>query len=231
MSVPGMRAPSLSGPRLWGLRVGAVAALAAVVTLLGAAHHPALAALAARTGAAYKPASKAHALRKHGKAHKAQRVARRARKQKRHRAAKRRPPLRVIRRTPDPQQLVIAQGDGSPILQSAAAFLGRPYRFGSDSGAYDCSGFVRQVFAKIGIALPHSARDLFARGERVRRDDLEPGDLVFFRTYRRYATHVGIYVGEDKFVHAATRGGQVQVDSLNEAYYAARYLGARRLEI
>jgi peptidoglycan endopeptidase LytE len=109
--------------------------------------------------------------------------------------------------------------------------LGRPYHFGAEGKAFDCSGFVRTVFAKLGIELPRSAREQFSQGERVGRDELEPGDLVFFHTYRRTASHVGIYVGDDKFVHAATRGGQVQVDSLNEAYYAHRYLGARRLEI
>jgi cell wall-associated NlpC family hydrolase len=138
--------------------------------------------------------------------------------------------MHTARRAPDPDQLVIAQGDGSPVLQSAAEFLGRPYRFGAQGAAFDCSGFVRTVFAKIGVELPHSTREQFSLGERVGRDELEPGDLVFFRTYRRTASHVGIYVGDGKFVHAATRGGQVQVDSLAEAYYARRYLGARRVE-
>ncbi|MFN8628662.1 MAG: C40 family peptidase [Candidatus Binatia bacterium] len=138
---------------------------------------------------------------------------------------------RVAKRPADPSKSIIPEGDGSPVLTYAARYLGRPYRFGADSGAFDCSGFVRAVFADVGIELPRSANEQFARGDRVARDELEPGDLVFFHTYRRYATHVGIYVGDGKFVHATTRGGQVQVDSLNEAYYVRRYLGARRLEI
>ena len=137
----------------------------------------------------------------------------------------------VARRATDPRKLEIPQGDGSPVLNVAAHLLGRPYRFGADGGAFDCSGFVRTVFARVGVELPHSAREQFDMGDRVARDDLEPGDLVFFQTYRRSASHVGIYVGDDKFVHAATRGGQVQVDSLNDAYYAHRYLGARRIDI
>ncbi|MBI3782898.1 MAG: C40 family peptidase [Deltaproteobacteria bacterium] len=118
----------------------------------------------------------------------------------------------------------------SPVLDVAQQYLGRPYRFGSTAGSYDCSGFVRRVFAELGVELPHSAREQFDLGDRIRRDDLAPGDLVFFRTYRKGASHVGIYIAEDKFIHAATRGGQVQVDSLDQTYYASRYLGARRVD-
>lgn len=148
------------------------------------------------------------------------------------RKAKRRNPDRVATRRHDPAKLIIPQGDGSPVLSVAAHYLGRPYHFGSEGRAFDCSGLVRTVFAEMGVDLPHSARELATLGDRVRRDELEPGDLVFFRNARRlYATHVGIYVGEDKFVHAATRSGQVQVDSLKDTYYARHYLGARRLDI
>ena len=132
----------------------------------------------------------------------------------------------------DSSKLIIPQGDGSPVLSIAAHYLGRPYQFGSEGSAFDCSGFVRTVFADMGVELPHSAREISAFGDRVRRDELEPGDLVFFRNAdHHYATHVGIYVGDDKFVHAARRGGQVQVDSLNETYYARHYFCARRIEI
>ena len=126
---------------------------------------------------------------------------------------------------------MLPQGDGSPVLESVARLLGRPYRFGSDDWAFDCSGLVRHVFAAADIDLPHSAQAQFARGERVDRDDLQPGDLVFFRSYRHHIAHVGIYVGDDKFVHAASRAGRVQVDSLRESYYARHYAGARRLDI
>jgi cell wall-associated NlpC family hydrolase len=132
----------------------------------------------------------------------------------------------------DPGQLIIPQGDGAPVLSIAATYLGRPYRFGSEGDAFDCSGFVRTVFGDVGVDLPHSARAISTLGDRVARSDLEPGDLVFFRKPgQRYASHVGIYVGEDKFVHAATRGGQVQVDSLSATYYAQHYFCARRIEI
>jgi cell wall-associated NlpC family hydrolase len=130
----------------------------------------------------------------------------------------RRSQQRLVARHTDPSKLIIPEGDGSPVLSIAAQYLGRPYRFGSEGNAFDCSGFVRTVFADMGVDLPHSAREIATFGDRVARDELEPGDLVFFRNARqRQASHVGIYVGDDKFVHAATRGGQVQVDSLSEA--------------
>lgn len=117
------------------------------------------------------------------------------------------------------------------LLNHAVSLLGRPYRFGAAGGrAFDCSGFVRSVFGNVGVDLPHSAREQFGHGDVVRRGDLVPGDLVFFRTYRRGASHVGIYMGEDKFIHAASRFG-VRISSLNSDYYAARYLGARRLDM
>ena len=116
------------------------------------------------------------------------------------------------------------------LVSIAAHELGTPYRFGSaGGGSFDCSGFVRTVYSGVGMDLPHSAREQFTMGEQVASGELMPGDLVFFRTYRRGASHVGIYVGDNLFIHAASRGGEVRVDSLDEAYYRSRYLGARRL--
>lgn len=227
MSAFGMRPPKLAGHPVPGFRIALAATVAALVACVGVHPTPA----AAKLRKSHKAPSKTGTPNKHHKAPKAQRVVKRSSGLSYGRVAKRHAPVHTARRAPDPDQLVIAQGDGSPVLQSAAEFLGRPYRFGSEGGSFDCSGFVRTVFAKIGIDLPHSAREQFSLGERVGRDELEPGDLVFFQTSRRSASHVGIYVGDDKFVHAATRGGQVQVDSLDESYYARRYLGARRLDI
>jgi len=119
---------------------------------------------------------------------------------------------------------------GAEVLTAATNLLGRPYRFGARGYAFDCSGFVAEVFETVGVELPHSARSQFGIGDRITRDDLEPADLVFFHTYRRGASHVGIYIGEDKFIHAASGFG-VKISSLNEGYYSARYLGARRLDM
>jgi cell wall-associated NlpC family hydrolase len=121
----------------------------------------------------------------------------------------------------------------APLLEFAAKLLGRPYRFGADSGgAYDCSGFVRRVFAEFGLDLPHSSREQFTLGHAVARDTLQAGDLVFFRSTRGGGiSHVGLYAGDGLFVHAARHAGRVRVDALSAPYYAARYAGARRLPL
>jgi cell wall-associated NlpC family hydrolase len=117
---------------------------------------------------------------------------------------------------------------------TALRFVGVRYRRGGDSeaGGFDCSGFTRHVFAHLGIALPRrvdeqaSAPGLVA----VQRADLRPGDLVFFNTLRRTFSHVGIYIGENRFVHAPRPGGEVRTENLGAAYWAHRYTGARRAE-
>jgi len=120
----------------------------------------------------------------------------------------------------------------SPVTDVATQLLGRPYRFGGNGQrGFDCSGFVRTVYSAVGVDLPRSAREQFRVGRRVAPGELRPGDLVFFRTYRRDASHVGIYVGGRLFVHAATRGRQVRIDSLDDRYYRRRFLGARRLPV
>jgi cell wall-associated NlpC family hydrolase len=249
MSALGMRCPGLSGSRVGSFRTQLAAALMiGSVTLLSITHPTAVEAKIRKPHKVLSKAHSRHAKRTaHSKRHpkpkvrtaqkkhigkKALRTAQRHGPSKHTRIARLRSHIRVARHYHDPDKLIMPEGDGSPVLELAAHFLGRPYRFGADLGAFDCSGFVRRVFSKVGIDLPHSAREQFTYGDRVGRDDLEPGDLVFFgNSRRRYATHVGIYVGEDKFVHAARRSGQVQVDSLSEAYFAEHYLGARRLEI
>jgi len=108
-------------------------------------------------------------------------------------------------------------------------FLGVPYSWGGTSyGGVDCSGFVWAVFAKNGIDLPRMADGQFEAGRHVRVADLRPGDLVFFQTYAPGASHVGIYLGGGRFVHASSSDG-VRIDQLAEDYYAERFIGARRL--
>lgn len=116
------------------------------------------------------------------------------------------------------------------LLTVAQSFLGRPYRYGAGGpNAFDCSGFTAYVFANCGHSLPHNAADQAAYGQAVARDELEPGDLVFFGYYgSKDIRHVGIYVGGNRFIHASTSGG-VKYSSLAEAYYASNYKGARRL--
>ncbi len=114
----------------------------------------------------------------------------------------------------------------------ALSYRGAPYRWGGTrSSGFDCSGFVQHVFSKIGIKLKRSSREQFTQGTPVSREDLKPGDLVFFNTNGCGISHVGIYLGDGKFVHSSSGKRQVRVDSLDEGYYHNRYVGARRINI
>ena len=115
------------------------------------------------------------------------------------------------------------------LTRNAMRFLGVPYVFGgTGSSGFDCSGYVQHVFAMLGYHLPRTADAQYGVGKRVRGGAMEPGDLVFFQTYASGPSHVGIYVGNDRFVHASSSRG-VTVSSLHERYWSARYLGAKRL--
>ena len=114
----------------------------------------------------------------------------------------------------------------------ALALLGVGYRFGGDSpqDGLDCSGLVRHVFHEaLGLVLPRRAEQISRAGEDIDPRQLKPGDLVFFNTLRRAFSHVGIYIGDNQFVHAPSRGGQVRVEALDRPYWLARFDGARRL--
>lgn len=116
------------------------------------------------------------------------------------------------------------------VVRTAYAYRGAPYRYGGSSrGGFDCSGFTSYVYASKGVRLPHSAAAQFGHGNKVNKSSLKPGDLVFFETTRRGISHVGIYAGNGKFVHASSARGRVRVDSLNSGYYSARFRGARRV--
>ena len=116
------------------------------------------------------------------------------------------------------------------LLRVARGMLSVPYRFGGTTlWGLDCSGFVQKAFAFLNLDLPRSAREQFRKGETVEKANLLPGDLVFFRTYAKYPSHVGIYLGDNRFVHASSREKKVTIDSLETPYYVKRYIGARRL--
>jgi len=116
------------------------------------------------------------------------------------------------------------------LLRVARGMLSVPYRFGGTTlWGLDCSGFVQKTFAFLDLDLPRSAREQFREGAKVAKADLSPGDLVFFRTYANYPSHVGIYLGDNRFVHASSREKKVTVDSLDTPYYVKRYIGAKRL--
>lgn len=118
-------------------------------------------------------------------------------------------------------------------LSTALEFLGIRYRRGGGAPetGFDCSGFVRYVFARtLGISLPHNARAISREGQAIAaKSDLQPGDLVFFNTMRRAFSHVGIYLGDGLFIHAPRAGGRVRIESLFDRYWSRRYDGARRI--
>ena len=114
------------------------------------------------------------------------------------------------------------------LTRDALRFIGTPYVFGGTSGyGFDCSGYVQHVFALAGISLPRTADAQFYAGRSVSGHPLV-GDLVFFQTYEAGPSHVGIYLGGGRFVHASSSRG-VMVSSLGESYWATRYLGAKRV--
>ena len=116
------------------------------------------------------------------------------------------------------------------LLRVAQRMLAVPYRYGGTTlWGLDCSGFVQKTFAFLNLDLPRSAREQFREGTKVSKADLSPGDLVFFRTYAKYPSHVGIYLGDNRFVHASSRDRKVTVESLDTPYYVKRYIGAKRL--
>jgi cell wall-associated NlpC family hydrolase len=119
------------------------------------------------------------------------------------------------------------------VVVGALNMIGVRYRWGGntpDSGL-DCSGFVRYVFQDtLGMTLPRRAEEMSRVGEKVTVSDLKPGDLVFFNTMRRSFSHVGIYIGDNKFVHSPSTGSTIRVDDMDDGYWEKRFTGARRIE-
>jgi peptidoglycan endopeptidase LytE len=116
------------------------------------------------------------------------------------------------------------------LILFAKKLINIPYRFGGNSlFGIDCSGFVQKVYGMIGVNLPRSAREQFQEGELIDKDALSIGDLVFFRTYAPFPSHVGIYLGDDLFIHASSSKKRVTIDSLTEPYYIKRFIGAKRV--
>jgi cell wall-associated NlpC family hydrolase len=119
------------------------------------------------------------------------------------------------------------------LMDRGMNYLGIRYRFGGtgpESGGFDCSGLVRRVFGDaLGLGLPRTAAEMAKLGDKVGKSDLKPGDLVFFNTMRRTFSHVGIYLGDNRFLHAPSKGGAVRIESLDTAYWKKRFNGARRV--
>lgn len=120
----------------------------------------------------------------------------------------------------------------SELVVTAMGSLGVPYRRGGNNfeTGFDCSGFVRAIYEQtVGLILPRRAEQQAAATQKIDRNDLQPGDLVFFNTMKRAFSHVGIYVGEGKFIHAPRAGSSVRVEDMRHAYWQTRFNGARRV--
>ncbi|MDH4456954.1 MAG: C40 family peptidase [Candidatus Methylopumilus sp.] len=119
------------------------------------------------------------------------------------------------------------------VILQALGQTGVKYKYGGinpDSG-FDCSGFVRYVFKEAAnLTLPHGARAMSQVGKNVSEKELQPGDLVFFNTMKSVYSHVGIYVGNNRFIHAPSAGSSISVSDMNDSYWSKRYTGARRID-
>jgi len=124
----------------------------------------------------------------------------------------------------------------SDLVMSAMNFLGVPYRRGgnTEETGFDCSGFTRHIFENsIGLVLPRRADEQATTAGllNINRAELKPGDLVFFNTMKRTFSHVGIYVGDDKFIHSPRTGAEVRIEDMRDSYWARRFTGARRADL
>ena len=125
------------------------------------------------------------------------------------------------------------QARAQEVLINALSLTGIQYKYGGKSPetGFDCSGFVRYVFSQAtNLTLPPTARAIAQIGKTVKKDDLQPGDLVFFNTLKSAFSHVGIYMGDNKFIHAPSTGKVVRVESMKDGYWASRFNGAQRLD-
>ncbi len=124
----------------------------------------------------------------------------------------------------------ITKSQATQIISTAKKYIGRPYVFGGNSPkGFDCSGYLQYVFAENGISLPRTADDQYKIGITAKnKKQLVPGDLVFFTTYAAGASHCGLYLGNDKFIHTSSSKG-VRIDELKDAYWQPRYLGGKHI--
>jgi cell wall-associated NlpC family hydrolase len=130
----------------------------------------------------------------------------------------------------DPSVGAPAEARPPGLLSTALEFLGVPYRnSGSDPSGFDCSGFVQWVFGRHGLMLPREVRDQYQVGRPVDLDEVREGDLLFFETVARGASHVGIALADGRFVHAPSSKGVVRVEPYTASYWARRFVGARRV--
>ena len=116
------------------------------------------------------------------------------------------------------------------LILFAKKMINLPYKFGGNGAfALDCSSFVQKAYSFVGHPLPRSAREQYSVGEAIDKNELQSGDLLFFRTYASFPSHVGIYIGNNLFIHASSRSKKIQIENLDTPYYVKRFIGAKRL--
>ena len=116
------------------------------------------------------------------------------------------------------------------LIVFAKKLMNIPYKFGGNTIlGIDCSAYVKKVYGLMGVNLPRTAREQFNEGEEIEKEELSAGDLVFFRTYASFPSHVGIYLGNNLFIHASSKGKKVTIDNLETPYYLKRFIGGKRL--
>jgi cell wall-associated NlpC family hydrolase len=119
---------------------------------------------------------------------------------------------------------------GQKVAQQAVKFVGTPYVWGgTNPQGFDCSGFTQYIYSQNGVAVPRNSYDQYQVGKEIHKNELQPGDLVFFTTYAPGPSHLGIYIGDGKFVHALNRETGVTTSTLDADYYRDRFLGAKRV--
>jgi cell wall-associated NlpC family hydrolase len=141
------------------------------------------------------------------------------------------PPADSIQPAPlPPPQTAAGTSLGSEVVIRAIAMVGVPYRFGgSNPDGFDCSGLVQYVYEELGIEVPRTAAEQYRAAEPVKLENIEPGDLLFFRTHGKRISHVAIYAGSGRFVHAPQTGRLIELRSLDDDYYRPRLAGVGRL--
>ncbi len=140
----------------------------------------------------------------------------------------------LLRMTTDTKTAISSTSDNIvSLIDTGLGYLGIRYRRGGDgpeSGGFDCSGLVKKVFvSSMGLSLPRTAAEMAKIGDKVNKQGLIPGDLVFFNTLNRAFSHVGIYLGESRFLHSPTTGGVVRVENMDVSYWRKRFNGGRRV--
>ena len=132
--------------------------------------------------------------------------------------------------TPKPSAQPADSSIASAIINTAKSYLNVPYVWGGTSvQGFDCSGFIQYVYGKHGVSLPRVTSDQYNAGTAISKSSLKPGDLVFFETYKPGASHVGIYLGNNQFIHASSGAGKVIISNLTSTYYTEHYIGSRRV--